>query len=110
MSLYENLPVYKKSLELAVYFDKIVTHFAKRHKYTVGSKLCNLSSEILLLVAKANTKQVRAERLQEALDKLEELKILIHLCKEIKAFRSFNGFEYSSKLVIDISKQCEGCA
>lgn len=108
MSLYEDLPVYKKALDLAVYFEKIVRHFEKYHKYTLGSELRNLSRSILILIAKANTKGVRKEKLLEAIDKLEELKILIHICKEIKAFRSFHSFEHSTKLTIEVLKQCEG--
>ena len=107
-SLYENLPVYKSALDLAVYFEKIVRHFERYHKYTIGVDLRNLSREILILIAKANTKQVRKESLEGALGKLEELKILIHLCKEIKAFHSFKSFEFATKSIIEVSKQCEG--
>lgn len=108
MSLYENLPVYKKALDLTVYFEKIVRHFDKYHKYTVGSELRNLSRNILVLIAKANTKFGRKENLQEALEKLEEFKILVRLCKEIKAFHNFNSFEFATKEVIEVAKQCEG--
>ena len=108
MSFYEELKVYKKALDLAKYFDEIVCHFAKRHKYTIGAKLNNLACDILLLIAKANTKQERKTCLVEVLDKLEALKITIHLCKEIKAFHNFNSFEFATKSVIEISKQCEG--
>jgi hypothetical protein len=108
MSLYEELPVYKKVLDLAVYFEKIVKNFERYHKYTIGADLKNLSRRILVLIAKANTKQTRKECLAEALDKLEELKITIHLCKEIKAFRSLNSSRFAVESIIDISKQCEG--
>jgi hypothetical protein len=108
MSLYEELPVYKKALDLAVYFEKIVKNFERYHKYTIGADLKNISRRVLVLIAKANTKQSRKECLTEALDKLEELKILIHLCKEIKAFHSLNSSKFAIEAVIDISKQCEG--
>jgi len=36
--LYENLPVYKKTLDLTVYFEKIESNFSRYHKYTVGAK------------------------------------------------------------------------
>jgi hypothetical protein len=107
-SLYQNLPVYKSSLDLAVYFEKIIRNFDRYHKYTVGSELRNLSRNILILVAKANTKQARKGCLEEAIEKLGELKILIHLCKEIKVFNSFKSFEFATKSVIEVSKQCEG--
>ena len=107
-SLYENLQVYKSALDLAVYFEKIVCHFDRQHKFTIGADLKNLSRRVLVLVAKANTLEARKECLLEALDKLEELKIIIRLCKEVKVFNSVKSFEFSVKSVIGISKQCEG--
>ncbi len=108
MSQYQNLPVYKAALDSAVYFEKIVRRFNRYEKYTIGIDLRNLSREILILIAKANTRQFRKESLEVALDKLEELKIVIHLCKEIKAFNSFNSFEFATKKTIEVAKQCEG--
>ena len=107
-SRYENLPVYKKALDLAVYFEKLIRNFEKYHKYTIGSELRNLSRRILVLVAKANTAAGRRECLAEALDKLEELKINIHVAQEVKAFRSFKNFEVALRSVVEVSKQCEG--
>ena len=107
-SRYESLPVYKKALDLAVYFEKLVCHFKKYHKYTLGSELRDITHRVLILIAKANTKQSRKECLIKALEKLEELKILIHLCKEVKAFNSFNSFEFATKKTIEVAKQCEG--
>lgn len=107
-ALYENLRVYKKAFELVVYFENTVRGFDRYHKYTVGSELRNMSRMILMLIAKANTKRERIHCLELALERLEELKILVHVCKEIKAFRSFKSFEFVTKLIIDVSKQCEG--
>jgi hypothetical protein len=108
MGFYENLIVYRKAQELAVYFENTVRGFDRYHKYTVGTELRNLSRRICVLVALANTKTRRLDALSEALDKLEELKILLRICFEMKAFRSFKSFEYSTKLTVDVAKQCEG--
>lgn len=107
-SLYENLPVYKSALDLAKYFEQVVKGFDRYHKYTLGADLRNLSRRILVLVAKANIKANRKDCLVEALDKIEELKIIIHLSKEVKAFNSFKSFEVAIKSVIEVAKQCEG--
>ena len=71
-ALYEHLPVYKKALDVTVYFETVVRNFSRYHKYTVGSELRNLSKKILLLVALANTRQKRKEALKEALERLDE--------------------------------------
>jgi hypothetical protein len=108
MSYYENLPVYKKALDLAEYFDKVVCHFAKRHKYTIGTRLFDLSCEVLVLIAIANEKTERKEHLMQVLLALKKIKVLLHLCKQINAFHNFNSFEVAVKLVVEVSKQCEG--
>ena len=107
-ALYERLPVFKDALDLAVYFEKIVQHFSRYHKYTIGTDLKNLSRRILILIARANTKQERKKSLNETLEKLRELRITIKLCKEVKAFRSFKSFEFATKSVSKVARQCEG--
>ena len=105
---YENLPVYKKAFDLAIHFEAVVRGFDRYNKFHIGSELCSLSRRILILVAKANYKIDRKTCLVEAIDKLEEMKIIVRLCKEIKAFRSFKSFEFASRSVIEVAKQCEG--
>ena len=107
-SAYENLPIYKSALDLAEYIDEIVCHFAKRHKYTAGSKLLNLSLEALLLIAAAIKKAERKDCLIQVRDKLEAMKILLRFCKRRKAFNSFKSFEVGVKKVVEVAKQCEG--
>ena len=108
MALYENLPIYKKALELGIYFEKIVRNFSRYHKYTVGTELRDLSREILRLIMKANAMRDKREMLLKIREKIEELKISIKICKEIGAFRSFKYFEYSVRSTVDIAKQNEG--
>ncbi len=108
MSAYENLPVFKAALALAGYFYIITAHFNKRDKYEIGADLCRLSRRVLSLVVKANTKNRRVEKLEQAIEVLEDLKIQVYLCKEVRAFRSIKSFEVSTRKIVDILKQCEG--
>jgi len=39
MARYEHLPIYKKAMDLAIYFEKIVRNFSRYHKYTLGSDI-----------------------------------------------------------------------
>jgi hypothetical protein len=77
MAHYENLPIYKSALDLTIYIEKIVRFFSRYHKYTIGKDLRNTARRVLILVAKANIKQERIEVLLEALENLDELKILV---------------------------------
>ncbi len=107
-SQYENLPVYKKALDLTIYFETIVRNFDRSDKFTIGSDFRNKSRRVVVLVALANTAKNRKQYLEEAIPILEELKILVRVAQEIKAFKNSNSYEFSSKAIIEILKQCEG--
>ena len=108
MARYEHLPIYKKAFELAVYFDKIVRNFSRYNKYTYGSDLRNLSREILKLIIRANNSRDKSTHLLQIREKLEELKVVVRLCKELQVFPNFNSFKFAINEIIDLSRQNEG--
>lgn len=54
MAQYEHLPIYKAAFDLQIYFEGIVRHFSRYHKYTHGTALRNLTRETLMLIVRAN--------------------------------------------------------
>ncbi len=108
MARYEHLPIYKKAFDLAIYFDKIVRNFSRYNKYTHGTELRNLSREILKSIIRTNNAENKLPYLLKNREKLEELKVIIRLCKELNVFPNFNSFQYSISEVVNISKQNEG--
>jgi hypothetical protein len=108
MAHYEHLPIYKSALDLCIYFEKIVRNFDRHHKYVIGGDLRRLSIKAVILIIKANDVRNKTPLLLQLKDVLEEIKILIKICKEVKAFNSFNSFVYSVKLVDSVIRQCAG--
>lgn len=108
MAQYEHLPLYKKTMELAVYIETMVKGFSRYHKYTIGSDMRNLSRELVSLVIKANSQKDKLQTLTLLRDKSEDMKTLIILCKEIRAFRNFKQFQTAAALAVEISRQSEG--
>ena len=47
MAQYEHLPIYKKAMDLTIYFEKIVRNFSRYNKYTLGSELRTVSRDIV---------------------------------------------------------------
>jgi len=41
---YDNLPIYRSSINLCVYIETIVKGFDKYHKYTIDKSICFLAS------------------------------------------------------------------
>jgi len=108
MARYEHLPIYKKAFDLAKYFDQIVRNFSRYNKYTYGTELRNLSREILKGIIRANNAEDKKEALLQNREKLEELKVVLRLCKEMHVFPNMNSYQYSVNQIIDISRQNEG--
>ena len=73
---YENLPIYKSAMDLAVYIEQIVKSFDKYYKYTIGEDLRNYSKELLFLIHRANSRVEKSEHLLLLRDKCEESRIL----------------------------------
>ena len=108
MAQYEHLPIYRKSMEVAVYFEKIVRNFSRYNKYILGSELRNLSRDIVKLIIKANSSREKLPILYELRERLEEMKVLIRISKEANAFNNFKSFQHAIEGIISVSKQNEG--
>jgi len=108
MAKYEHLPIYKKAYDFALYCKKIVRGFSRYHKYTLGSELRVGSREVIRLIRQANDTAERKRFLLELRSKLEDLKLTIRLCKDLKVFANFNSYQVAINEVVDISKQNEG--
>ena len=105
---YEHLPIYKAALDLCIYFEKIVRHFDRCHRYVIGGDLRRLSIRSVKLIIKANDTRDKLPLLLELKDGLEEIKILIKICKEVRAFNSFKSFAVSIKMLDVVIRQCMG--
>jgi len=108
MAHYEHLPIYKKAYDLTLYFEKIVHDFSRYHKYTLGTELRELSREVLRLIRHANDVEEKAPLQLKLRERLEDMKLTIRLCKDLKAFQNFNSFQYSINEVVSLCRQNEG--
>jgi hypothetical protein len=96
-------------MRLCVYLEDAVRGFERYHRYAAGADLRNCAKEILFLIHRANLSKgaQRGEYIKALRDKSEDMKVLIYISKELKAFRSFNHFENASKLAVDVARQAQ---
>lgn len=92
MARTEHLPRYKKAYELCLYLEQVVRNFSRYHKYSLGADLRDGARQVLKLVVRANARRDKAGVLQEIREEVEELKVLLRLCEDVKAFPNFNSF------------------
>jgi hypothetical protein len=108
MARYDHLAIYKAAFDLNVYLEKTVRYFSRYHKYTLGTELRNRAREIVKLIVRANNSCDKLPILFTLREELEQLKLTVRLCKEVKAFHNFNSFQVTINHVITVSKQNEG--
>ena len=96
-------------MKLCVYLEDVIRAFERYHRYTVGADLRNCAKEILFIMHRANLSKgtQRSEYIKTLRDKSEDMKVLIYISKELKAFRSFDHFENASKLAVDVTRQAQ---
>lgn len=63
---------------------------------------------VLKLVVRANARQDKSAVLLRIREEVEELKVLLRLCHDARAFASFASFEHAVTRVTDIARQNEG--
>ena len=108
MAYYEHLPIYRKAMETAVYFENVVRNFSRYNKYNLGAEMRTNCRDIVKLIIKANSSKEKLPVLYELREQLEELKVLIRISKEVKAFNSFKSFQHALECTVSVSKQNEG--
>jgi len=108
MAYYEHLPIYRKAMEAAVYFENIVRNFSRYNKYGLGAEMRTKSRDIVKLIIKANSSIIKLPVLYELREQIEELKVLIRISKEAKAFKNFKSFQHAIDGVVSLGKQNEG--
>jgi hypothetical protein len=110
MSHTRHLPIWKAAFDLAVHLEHAVRRFPRYHKYTLGTELRQTAQRLCRLVARANDARdaARAVALDELVLCVEEMKTLLTLAQEIKAFANFNEFAGAAELTVSLGKQSGG--
>ena len=95
---------------MVLYFEKVAAGFSRYNKYTHGTALREKASEVLSLIVRANNTDMdsRLSVLRELAIRIEELKVRIRICKEIRAFNNFNSFTTGINHVLSVARQNEG--
>jgi four helix bundle protein len=104
----EHLPIYKAAYDLCLYLEQVVRNFSRYHKYGIGTDMREAARRVLRLVVRANAQGDKRRALIALREELEELKVVLRLGQDVKAFSSFDSFEHATSRVTEIAKQNEG--
>lgn len=104
MALYDLLPVYKVSYDLLLQLYHISKNMERDYKFTLGEKIKNESTELIINIYKANTKEDKIELLEQAKTNIEVIRLLIRVYKDLKQI-SLKDFISVSEKIENTSKQ-----
>ena len=107
MSLYEELPVYKASYDLLLELFRFTKDFSKEYKYTVGESIKKETMELILLTYRANIAQTKKETIQQAREKIEVIRLLVRLMKDLHQI-NLKKFVFINTKIETVSKQLTG--
>lgn len=105
MALFSELPVYKLGYDLLIQTYQRTAVFSREYKYTMGERLKNESTDMLLNIYKANkSKNSREQFIDQARQNVEVIRLLFRLCKDLKIIE-MKGFVALNMQVEELSKQ-----
>jgi hypothetical protein len=84
-----------------------ISRFPRAHKFTLGDRITNLGLDVLMLLIDANYTRDKMEMLRKANLKLEHLRYLLRLCKDLELF-SLKHYEYISREINEAGSQIGG--
>lgn len=109
MARYEHLPIFRDAYDLALHLEKIVRHFSRYHKYTLGTTLRQRSQRVLALIADANSSgDERVRLLDELRRELVALKHMTRLCHDSGGFGSTKAYLFVAERLTVLARQNEG--
>jgi hypothetical protein len=107
MKLHSDLPVYKSTYDLLLGIFEFTKSFSKEYKYTVGESLKKETIDLLILIYRVNTRQDKGAVLEEAKERIEVIRLLIRLMKDLHQI-SIKSFVNINSIVEEVSKQLTG--
>jgi len=103
------MPLWRDANRLLLLIEEAVRKFPRYHKYTLGSDLRKQAMSICRLIARAVLdREGRAQHLKRLVFTIDDMKVLIQLGKELKAFQNFRVFQSAAELAVSLGRQSGG--
>jgi hypothetical protein len=102
MTLFDLLPVYKVSYDLLLQLYQISKNMDRDHKFTLGEKIKNECTELIINIYKANAREDKIEILIKAKENIEVIRLLLRIYKDLK--------QISVRDFVDVSEKLESCS
>ncbi|GHT14871.1 hypothetical protein FACS189426_21840 [Bacteroidia bacterium] len=82
MALYENLPVYKVAYDLLVQTYRLCMNMERSYRFTLGERIQNEMTELLLHIYRANSNRDKKAYLQSAKENITVVRLLFRVAHD----------------------------
>lgn len=84
MAQYHHLPLYRTTYALLLELMHITKNFPREFKYSIGEKIQNYITEVLLCIYRANSSKDKSPHIFELLEQVELLNVLLRVSFDLK--------------------------
>ncbi len=104
---YEHLEIYGKAYKLVLVVEGEVERFSRYDRYGPGQDLRALARAVVGGIVRVNNSRDKRAGFAEPQVRLAELQVVVRLCKDARAFSSFDAYVRVSRLITDVTMQCQ---
>jgi len=106
MNYLKKTPIWQDVGRLLLEVEKKVMCFPRYHKYVIGSEIRKCAMDICREINRAyKDKESKQDCVKKVNLLVDDLKVLLYISKEIKAFKNFVEFKEVSDILNSIGKQ-----
>ena len=84
MAQYHHLPIYKLTYDLLLRIMEVTKNFPREYKYTLGQKLKEEITELVVMIYKANTARHKEQHIAAILERVQVVQLLIRLSHDMR--------------------------
>jgi four helix bundle protein len=105
--MLDDLIIYQKTYDLILWFFPIINKFPKKQRFVLGQQIENELLEIIKDIISANNERNKTEILKRISVRLDTLRILVRLAKDLR-FLSIKHYENAAVKINEIGKLLSG--
>ena len=105
--MLDDLIIYQKTYDLILWFFPIINKFPKKQRFVLGQQIENELLEIIKDIILANNERNKTEILKRISVRLDTLRILVRLAKDLK-FLSIKHYENAAVKINEIGRLLSG--
>lgn len=96
-----------KAYDILKWLLPLISKLPRSHKFTLGDRITNLGLDVLMLLVEANYTRDKVELLRQANRRLEQMRYLLRLCKDLELF-SLKRYGFVSQQINELGSQIGG--